>query len=64
MTRHLRPITIASLIATALLLVSATTRAADCASFLDHDFKKLHSSQSINLGTEFAGRPLHLVRIV
>jgi glutathione peroxidase len=33
----------------ALLTASPTTRAADCPAFLNHDFKKLHSSQSINL---------------
>jgi glutathione peroxidase len=28
---------------------------------MDQDFKKLHSSQSINLCKEFAGRPLLIV---
>jgi glutathione peroxidase len=44
-----------------LLTVAPATRAADCPAFLDHDFKKLRSSQSINLCTEFAGRPLLIV---
>jgi glutathione peroxidase len=45
----------------ALLLVSTTTLAADCPAFLNHDFQKLRSSQSINLCTEYAGRPLLIV---
>ena len=35
--------------------------AADCPAFLNHDFQKLRSSQSINLCTEYAGRPLLIV---
>jgi glutathione peroxidase len=61
MTRHPRLLTSASLIATALLLVSTTTRAADCPAFLDHEFNKLHSSQSVNLCATVAGRPLLIV---
>jgi len=44
-----------------LLVAVPATRAADCPAFLDHDFKKLHSSQSVNLCNEFAGRPLLIV---
>jgi len=32
-----------------------------CPSFLDHDFRKLHSSQSVNLCKSYAGRPLLIV---
>jgi glutathione peroxidase len=45
----------------ALLSAPTATLAADCPAFLDHDFGKLRSSQSINLCAEFAGRPLLIV---
>jgi len=45
----------------ALLSAAPATLAADCPAFLNHDFKKLRSSQSINLCTEYAGRPLLIV---
>jgi glutathione peroxidase len=32
-----------------------------CPSFLDHDFRKLHSSQSVNLCRTYAGKPLLIV---
>lgn len=51
----------ATLALAALLAVAPATRAADCPAFLNHDFKKLRSSQSINLCTEYAGRPLLIV---
>jgi glutathione peroxidase len=35
--------------------------AQQCPSYLDHDFRKLHSSQSVNLCRTFAGRPLLIV---
>jgi len=60
MHRKRFPLTCASLVATALL-ASATTRAADCPAFLDHEFSKLHSSQSVNLCETVAGRPLLIV---
>lgn len=44
-----------------LLAVAPAALAADCPAFLNHDFKKLRSSQSINLCTEYAGRPLLIV---
>ena len=40
---------------------AAAAAAADCPAFLNHDFKKLRSSQSINLCKEYAGRPLLVV---
>jgi glutathione peroxidase len=51
----------ATLAVAAMLTAAPATRAADCPAFLDHDFKKLHSSQNINLCKEFAGRPLLIV---
>jgi glutathione peroxidase len=32
-----------------------------CPTFLDHDFRKLHSSQQVNLCKAFAGKPLLIV---
>jgi glutathione peroxidase len=51
----------AALALAAMLTAAPATLAADCPAFLDHDFKKLHSSQSVNLCEEFAGRPLLIV---
>ena len=51
----------ATLAMAALLIAAPATRAADCPAFLDHEFKKLHSSQSVNLCKAFAGRPLLIV---
>jgi len=44
-----------------LLAAAPASHAADCPAFLNHDFKKLRSSQNINLCTEYAGRPLLIV---
>jgi len=44
-----------------MLASTTATRAADCPAFLDHDFMKLRSSQSVNLCDEYAGRPLLIV---
>lgn len=35
--------------------------AAACPTFLDHEFRKLHSSQKVNLCREFAGKPMLIV---
>ena len=51
----------ATLALAALLVTAPAALAADCPAFLDHEFKKLRSSQSINLCTEFAGKPLLIV---
>ena len=51
----------AALALAALLAAAPATRAADCPAFLDQDFKKLRSSQSVNLCKQFAGRPLLIV---
>ena len=45
----------------ALLLGSHLAAAADCPAFLDHEFKKLHSSQTVNLCAAHAGKPLLIV---
>jgi glutathione peroxidase len=46
---------------TVLLAAAPTALAADCPAFLNHDFKKLHSSGSINLCSAHAGKPLLIV---
>jgi glutathione peroxidase len=46
---------------TALFIAGTATAKAACPAFLNHDFQKLRSSQSINLCTEYAGRPLLIV---
>ncbi len=45
----------------AVMLVAIPARAADCPAFLNHEFKRLHSSQSVNLCAENAGKPLLIV---
>lgn len=40
---------------------AASAAAAACPAWLDHEFRKLHSSQSINLCKEFAGKPMVIV---
>jgi glutathione peroxidase len=49
------------MLAACLLLGSAAASAAQCPAFLDHDFKKLRSSQSVNLCEEAAGKPMLIV---
>lgn len=51
----------ATLALAALLSAAPAALAADCPAFLNHDFQKLRSSQSINLCEEYAGRPLLIV---
>ena len=41
--------------------VLAAPEAQKCPSFLDHDFRKLHSSQSVNLCKADAGKPMLIV---
>ena len=50
-----------TLLTAALLLLSTTVRAADCPAFLNHDFDRLHSSQSVNLCGLPPGRALLIV---
>ncbi|HEX9208710.1 MAG TPA: glutathione peroxidase [Steroidobacteraceae bacterium] len=45
----------------ALSLLGNTAGAAECPAFLDHEFKKLHSSDSVNLCSAYAGKPLLIV---
>jgi glutathione peroxidase len=42
-------------------VVAATPQTLSCPAFLDHDFRKLHSSQSVNLCKTFAGRPMLII---
>jgi glutathione peroxidase len=42
-------------------VAAATHQAQQCPAFLDHDFRKLHSSQSVNLCKAYAGKPLLIV---
>jgi glutathione peroxidase len=51
----------ALLLTTALLLAGTASASAPCPAFLDHDFRKLHSSDSINLCSAYAGKPLLIV---
>jgi glutathione peroxidase len=46
---------------TALLLAGTTTAQAACPAFLNHEFKKLHSADSVNLCSAHAGQPLLIV---
>ncbi len=39
----------------------ATPAAKNCPAFLDQEFRKLHSSQSVNLCKAFAGKPMLIV---
>jgi len=39
----------------------AATGATPCPTYLNHDFRKLHSSQSVNLCTAYAGKPMLIV---
>lgn len=40
---------------------AATAQAPQCPAYLDQDFRKLHSSQSVNLCKAYAGRPMLIV---
>jgi glutathione peroxidase len=37
------------------------TAAKSCPAWLDHDFRKLHSSETVNICKDFAGKPLLIV---
>jgi glutathione peroxidase len=41
--------------------VAATAAAQECPAFLNQEFRKLHSSQSVNLCKAFAGKPMLIV---
>lgn len=40
---------------------TAQDKAGACPAFLDHDFRKLHSSQKVNLCKDFGGKPMLIV---
>ena len=40
---------------------TAQDKAGACPAFLDHEFRKLHSSQKVNLCKDFAGKPMLIV---
>jgi glutathione peroxidase len=48
-------------LASALFLAGTATAAASCPAFLNHEFKKLHSADSVNLCSAYAGKPLLIV---
>jgi glutathione peroxidase len=52
---------LSALSACVLLFGAAPTRAADCPAWLDHDFQKLHSAETVNLCKLSAGKPLLIV---
>ena len=45
----------------AFALLSSVARAADCPAWLDHDFQKLHSAETVNLCKLSDGKPLLIV---
>ena len=50
-----------ALIAMIFMLTSASVMAAECPAFLNHDLRKLHSSDSVNLCDLAAGKPMLVV---
>jgi glutathione peroxidase len=58
---------LSAMLATAVLplpsapVVAATPEAKQCPAFLDHDFRKLHSSQSLNLCKSSPGKPMLII---
>jgi Glutathione peroxidase len=50
-----------SLVSVIALFLSAPAQAAECPAFLDHDLRKLHSPDSVNLCELSAGKPLLVV---
>ncbi len=55
-----RSLSLAAL-AAVLALGAQPAGAAQCPAFLDHEFKRLHSSKTVNLCEETAGKPLLVV---
>jgi glutathione peroxidase len=51
----------AALTPAAAPLSVAAPAAQQCPAYLDHEFRKLHSSQSVNLCKAYAGRPMLIV---
>lgn len=54
-------LSISSLLALVVLGASPASLAAECPSFLDHDFRKLHSSTTVNLCDVYSGKPMLIV---
>lgn len=50
-----------ALIALTLLLTSASVLSAECPAYLNHDLRKLHSSDSVNLCDMATGKPMLVV---
>ena len=54
-----------NIVAASLTLLAASftpgVAAAGCPEYLDHDFRKLHSSDTVNLCDDFAGKPMLIV---
>ena len=48
-------------LAIALLATTGSAWAANCPAFLDHEFKKLRSEQTVNICKAYAGKPLLIV---
>ncbi|NMT63071.1 glutathione peroxidase [Marinobacter orientalis] len=50
-----------ALIAMIFMLIPASVMATECPAFLDHDLRKLHSADSVNLCDVAAGKPMLVV---
>lgn len=50
-----------SLLLSSLLLACSSVSAAPCPEYLNHALKKLHSSQTINICSAYAGKPLLII---
>ena len=50
-----------ALIALTLMLTSASALAGECPAYLNHDLRKLHSSESVNLCDMAAGKPMLVI---
>jgi glutathione peroxidase len=57
MSRFLLPL----LVAFGAWMHPAPAAAAQCPAYLDHEFKRLHSSKTVNLCAEFVGKPMLIV---
>jgi glutathione peroxidase len=44
-----------------MLLLGSSAWAGNCPAFLNHDFKKLHSTEHVNICEAYAGKPLLIV---
>jgi glutathione peroxidase len=53
-------VAVVGVVSTAPVAVAAPTATA-CPAYLNHDFRQLHSSKSVNICKDFAGKPLLIV---